>query len=158
MRHLLRWAQGVNARGPCVIFASVLLAACTAMAPPSLPHRLYDGGPRPLETIAVIEHSEHDYVVGGWRAELEAVNGVAVNPSRVEVLPGRHSLRIGGTICIAGVCSGTVPANLSFVAEAGRRYRVDCDYWLSEMVVRDLHDDRIVARAVCSDGACTPAE
>ena len=136
---------------------AMALGACAAVPPPTaLPDRAYDGPARASELVAVIERTDHDYIVGGWRAELESVDGNPVNPSRVEVLPGHRTIGIGGKICVAGVCSGTVPATIAFTAVAGKRYRVDCDYWLSEVALVDAATDEVLVTVVCEDGRCHP--
>ena len=162
MGRMLRSRRNGRAGTLSLLLAVGLLAACANVPPPPQTGlmRLYDGPPRPPEAIAVIEQSRHEYVVagysvGGWRAELESINGTEVNPARVEIMPGRHSVGMGGKICIADVCSGTVPAKLVFTALAGHTYRVDCDYWLSEMTIHDTTEDRVVARVICDDGQCT---
>lgn len=164
MGPMLRSRQGSRAGMLCMVLGLGLLAACASVPPlpQSAPTRLYEGPPRPSEQVAVIMHSRHEYVVagysvGGWRAELESVDGAEVDPARVEVLPGRYTVGMGGKICVADVCSGTVPAKLAFTAVAGHAYRVDCDYWLSEMTIHDTTEDRVVARVVCDDGQCAAA-
>lgn len=140
------------------LFPVFVVAGCASLPPAAdLPGRAYDGPARSAASVAVIEHTDYDYVVGGWRTEIESIDGEAVHPHRVEVLPGQRTVSFGGKICLAGVCSGTVPASITFEAQAGARYRVDCDYWLSEMTLVHAESGRVIVRLHCDDNGCQPS-
>ena len=132
----------------CFISLLVLVTGCAEQA--------YDGSQKSSEAVAVIKNSYTSR--GGMksdRADIVAVDDDYFDgspPSRVEVLPGEHSVVIrcwhGGLISEKSTGLQGHQGSVEFVAKAGHEYEVLCTTDSGKFVkwITDLTTDEIVGR------------